>query len=440
MTPREIAFSVLLKCENDASYSNIGIDSAITANGLSGRDRAFFTRLVYGMTEKKITLDYIIERCSSRKISDMDTDVLTALRTGVYQLFFMDSVADHAAVNESVKLISKRKKSAVSFVNAVLRKASGLKDGMVYPDKNADPAAYFSVYYSYPQWLCEMWIKDYGIEKCEKILIAQNVERYPDLRVNTLKTDRDSVVSFLEEKGISCEEGRLTPFSVRLKEPVPVSELSCVLTGDAFVQDEASQFCSSVLGAEEGMRVIDVCSCPGGKSFSLALCMKNRGEVFSFDLHGSKLSLVKKGAALLGLTVIETAERDGGDPDPILFSTADRVLVDAPCSGLGVIAKKPDIRQKTKESVGRLPEIQYRILSASSSYLKKGGRMVYSTCTLNKRENEEVAEKFLKERPDFSPVDFETPYGKKSQNGMMTLYPDTDFTDGFFISLFEKTR
>ena len=218
----------------------------------------------------------------------------------------------------------------------------------------------------------------------------------------------------------------------------PVSKLDILTEGKVFVQDEASQLCAEVLGAKEGQTVIDTCSCPGGKSFSVAINMNNIGKVYSFDLHGNKLSLVKKGATKLGIDVIETKEHDGSTFLEELKEKADRVLVDAPCSGLGVIAKKPDLRYKERSAIERLPDIQYKILDASSSYVKSGGVLVYSTCTVNRRENEDVVSRFLAEHKDFEIYDFETSSGIKSEKGMLTLYPDLYRTDGFFISRFKR--
>lgn len=438
MNARQAAFLSLEKMRKSGSYSNLEINSSIEKYGFSDADRAFYTRLVYGVTERMISLDRVIGHYSARPCEKIDPDVLTVLRMGAYQLLYMDSVTPYAAVNESVALVSKSKKSAGAFVNALLRRVAEKKDEGVYPDASSDRIGYLSAYYSYPEWLCRMWSDDYGYGKCESILKAQNEAPFPTLRVNTLKTTREELISGLKERGIFCREGDISPFAVRLDDGARIGTLDETADGRAFVQDEASQACALTLGAKKGDVVIDVCSCPGGKSFSLAIGMENSGKVYSFDLHASKLSLVGKGAKRLGIDIIETREHDSTKTVPELEGKADRVLVDAPCSGLGVIAKKPELRYKDKSAVERLPEIQYSILSASSRYLKPGGRLVYSTCTLNIRENEEVARRFLDSRTDFRPVDFALPNGKKSDGGMLTLFPDTDGTDGFFISLFEK--
>ena len=437
---RKVAYESLLKCEVRQSYPNIEIDSAIEKHGITGVDRAFYTALVYGTIERKITLDYIINSFSGRDIAKIDKEILVVLRMGIYQIIYMGSVPDHAACNEGVELCKKiGKKSASGFVNAVLRETIRKKESIIYPDKDKETVKYLSVMYSYPEWLCEMWLLDYGFDRAEKILSALNVSPDMTLRVNTVKTDKNSVLTYLADKEIKADKGLYAKNAVRLLQSCPISALDILQDGRVFVQDEASQLCAEILGAESGDTVIDTCSCPGGKSFSVALNMQNKGKVYSFDLHGNKLSLVQKGAKKLDIEIIETKEHDGSTFVEELKGVADRVLVDAPCSGLGVIAKKPDLRYKPKEAIERLPEIQYRILKASSNYVKEGGVLVYSTCTLNIRENEKVVERFLAEHKNFRPYDFDLENGIKSENGMLTLYPDIHKIDGFFISRFIRS-
>ncbi|MBR5323117.1 MAG: 16S rRNA (cytosine(967)-C(5))-methyltransferase RsmB [Clostridia bacterium] len=436
---RRIAYESLLKCEIKQSYPNIEIDSAIEKHGITGVDRAFYTVLVYGTIERKITLDYIINCFSGRDIAKIDKEILVILRMGIYQIMYMGSVPDHAACNECVELCKKNgKRSAAGFVNAMLRETIRNKEGIIYPHKEKEAVKYLSVVYSYPEWLCEMWFADYGFERAEKMLSALNISPDMTLRVNPLKTDRNSVISYLENKEIKADSGLYAKNAVRLLQSCPVSALDILQDGHVFVQDEASQLCAEILGAESGETVIDTCSCPGGKSFSIALNMQNKGKVYSFDLHGNKLSLVEKGAKRLGVEIIETKEHDGSTFVEVMKESADRVLVDAPCSGLGVIAKKPDLRYKEKSAIERLPDIQYKILNASSNYVKKGGVLVYSTCTINIRENEKVVERFLAEHKEFDAFDFDLENGIKSEKGMLTLYPDIHKTDGFFISRFIK--
>lgn len=439
MNVREIVFKSLLKCEKNKSYPNIEIDSAIEKYKIESQDRAFYTALVYGVIERKITLDYIISALSSRDITKIDTEILVILRMGVYQILYMGSVPDHAACFECVELCRKNnKRSASGFVNALLRETIRKKEKIEFPDKEKQPITYLSVSYSYPEWLCEMWLNDFGFEKCESILNSLNNSPDLTLRVNALKTDRNNVLDYLAQKEIKADNGLYAENAVRILQSCPISALEILQDGRVFVQDEASQICAEVLDAQKGDLVIDTCSCPGGKSFSVAINMGNSGKVYSFDLHASKLSLVQKGAKKLGIDIIEAREHDGSTSCSELVGKADRVLVDAPCSGLGVIAKKPDLRYKEKSAIERLPEIQYKILNASSAYLKSGGVLVYSTCTINRRENEEVVSRFLAEHSEFEIFDFDLGNKIKSQDGMLTLYPDITKTDGFFISRFRR--
>jgi 16S rRNA (cytosine967-C5)-methyltransferase len=285
-----------------------------------------------------------------------------------------------------------------------------------------------------PTWICQKWSEDYGEDEAEEILSAINVNPPITLRVNTLKTTRDELIERLRSKGIEAEKTSLSDSGIKLTKSVAVSELDVLGEGLCYVQDEASQLCVSALGARPGETVIDTCSCPGGKSFGIAMDMGNEGRLISLDLHESKLSLVKNGAEKLGISIIDASVHNGSSPKDELIGKADRVLTDAPCSGLGVIAKKPDLRYKSFEDISKLPEIQYKILCASSKYVKSGGTLVYSTCTLNKDENEMVAKRFLEENKDFSPNSEGMPFGES----MVTLFPSEHGTDGFFIAKFIK--
>ncbi len=414
-----------MACERDGKFANLEVNAALVSSELTGADGGLYTRLVYGVLERKITLDYIIDGISDRPASTLDRDVLNAIRMGLYQMLWMDRVPDHAAVSESVELVPRAKKS---FVNAVLR--GFLRNGkqVNYPAEG-EMSYLLSVKYSFPEELCRLYMDSYGAECAEGILDASNREPPIALRVNTLR-----------ENGAACAErlgGRLSQLApdVVLTEEFSEAVRSGIAEGDFFVQDEASRICTAVLGAKPGETVIDTCACPGGKTFSAALDMENSGKIYAFDLHKNKLSLIEKGAARLGIGIIETAENDARHPLPELVGKADRVLCDAPCSGLGVIAKKPDIRYKALDAVSRLPEIQYGVLCGASEYVRAGGVLVYSTCTLNKAENEEIVVRFLAEHPDFAPV-ADDAFGLCE--GMRTFFPHTDGCDGFFIAKMRK--
>ena len=429
---REVAFKVLKDAEKNRTYSNIAVDRALSQSELSGADRGLVTAIVMGVTERKLTLDAMISSLS-QKGEQTDSDARVLLRMGIYQLYFLDRIPDHAAVNETVALAPKRLRG---FINAVLReflrrRESGRLESL-FPSREEDMLGYLSVKYSFPKDVCAEFIKIYGTERTEVIFEKFNSAPPLTLRINTLKISRDDYSGRLRESGIDFRLSDRLENAVLL-DGVAYNEVPGVGEGWFFIQDEASQICVEALGAESGETIVDVCSCPGSKSFGSAIRMGNEGKIHSFDLHKSKLPLIERNAERLGISIIETAERDGRTPDESLFGRADRVLCDVPCSGLGVIAKKPEIRYKNISEFERLPEIQYEILSASARYVRKGGILVYSTCTVLPRENRENVERFLSEHKDFEAVDFRV--GElRSAGGMLSLSPDIDGTDGFFVA------
>ena len=429
---REVAFKVLKDAEKNRTYSNIAVDRALSRSELLGADRGLVTAIVMGVVERKLTLDAIISSLS-QKGEQTDSDARVLLRMGIYQLYFLDRIPDHAAVNETVALAPKRLRG---FINAVLReflrrRESGRLESL-FPSREEDMLGYLSVKYSFPKDVCAEFIKIYGTERTEVIFEKFNSAPPLTLRINTLKISRDDYAGRLRESGIDFRLSDRLENAVLL-DGVAYNELPGVDEGWFFIQDEASQICVEALGSMSGETIVDVCSCPGSKSFGSAIRMANEGKIYSFDLHKSKLPLIEKNAERLGISIIGTAERDGRTPDESLFGRADRVLCDVPCSGLGVIAKKPEIRYKNISEFERLPEIQYEILSASARYVRKGGILVYSTCTVLPRENRENVERFLSEHKDFEAVDFRV--GELASScGMLSLSPDIDDTDGFFVA------
>ena len=433
MNVREAAFLSLMKCSAGGKYSNLEVNSAIKKYGFAGNDRALFTALVYGTIEKRITIDYIIGKFSDKPINRIEPKLLEILRLGVYQILFLDRIPDSAACNESVEIAKfHTHKGTAGFVNGVLRHIAREKNNIEYPPKGC--LEYYSVKYACPKWLCEMWLAMYGNEKSEKILEGINRNPHITLRVNTLKTNRVELAEILHKSGISCCDTVLSPFGLTLDAFTPISEVTPVAEGLCFVQDEASQLCAMAMGAVRGDFVIDTCSCPGGKSFGMAMDMENDGGILSFDLHESKLSLVKSGAERLGIDMISTGVQNGAKRKEELIGKADKVLCDVPCSGLGVIAKKPDLRHKAPDDIERLPDIQYSILENASHYVKQGGYLLYSTCTLNKKENEDNRRKFLDNHTEFEATAENMPFGKSE----VTFFPDEYGTDGFYMAKFKK--
>ena len=437
MTVRELTLSLLTDCEANGKYVNLSLSSR-RVDKLSGEERSFLTVLLYTVAERKITYDYYISAISGRSLDRIDPTTLNILRIGMCQIAHIDSVPDHAAVNETVALA--RNPGEKSFVNGVLRQAARLnKEGKLpLPPREKKVSRYLSVAYSFPQWLVKHFISLYGEDDTEKLLSHFNTARYTDLTVNLVKTDKEQYTKMLVDAGYTPISTVETKLGIRLDGSVNPRNLPGFEDGLFLVQDTACAVSAEALGVERGDRVIDVCACPGGKSFAAAILSGN-GEVTSFDIHESKLSLIEDGAARLGLTHVSVGQCDAEKPREELFGSFDKVICDVPCSGLGVLGKKPDIRHRDNQSLQNLPELQYSILSASGNYLKDDGVILYSTCTLNPEENERVVERFLEENSEFSPVDF-TVGGLKSTSGMLTLVPHVHGTDGFFIAKLRKEK
>ncbi len=429
MNIRKLALDMLIDYEISGKYVNLSLSSH-TADRLSLSERSALTALLYTAVEHKLTYDYYIAALSGRNIADIDIHTKNILRLGLCQILDMQSIPDFAGVNESVKLA--RNKGEASFVNGILRSAVRRKDSMPLPDKNKKYQRYISVKYSFPLWIVKMLAERFGDDGCECILDFYNTEKYTDITVNTNKTEKE----LLKEK-LGAQVHIDNALSLRIPSSVNPERLSGFSEGEFFVQDTASATAMEALSPKAGDVIVDVCACPGGKSFASAILMENNGEIYSFDLHESKLSLITSGAERLGISIIKAAERDATHPDAGLFSLADKVICDVPCSGLGVLGKKPDLRYKTEESVMALPSLQLEILTQSAKYLRCGGHLLYSTCTLNTAENEEVIAAFLSENPDFETVDFFVG-ALKSDGGMLTLIPHIHKTDGFFMAKLKR--
>ena len=423
MTPRQLAFSLLQKVEKNDSFLNLALDHALSDCALSATDRALASALIYGVTERRITLDYQIARLSSRPTEQIEPSVRTALRLGLYQMIYLDRIPAYAAISETVSLLPKR---SAGFANAILRFFSR-NPVVALPDKKDGVAEYLSVAHSVCLPLGRRLLSIYGEERAESILRAFEQPSETTLSVNTLRTSREDLLSHLPDAKPTpyAPNGILTRGAIR--------ELYGFSEGMFFVQDEASQICVEALGAEPNETVMDICACPGSKSFGSAIRMRNKGQVLSFDLHAKKLPLIESGAARLGITIIKTAERDGRSLLPEMEGVADRVLCDVPCSGFGVLSKKPEIRYKNPDDMQTLPDIQAAILDNACRYVRVDGVLVYSTCTILPEENEENVRRFLDAHPEFSLTPFSI--GELSVgSGMITLLPDTHSTDGFFVA------
>ncbi len=386
---------LLVKVEKNSSFSSIALDNTLSKNhDISDVDRRFISALYYGVIERRITLDAVIASYSKRPIDKLNLEIREILRMGIYQLLYMDSVPDSAAVDESVKLAKKNNQSASGFVNAVLR--SFIRDGKKLPDDS------LSLNYSCPEWLANMWLRDYGEEIALSVLKASLGRPPTTARFNTCKFGLKDIFSELASDGIEAVPDEVIKDCYDLKNCGSAERLSAYKKGMLHIQDASCQICAAELGAKEGETVLDVCSAPGGKAFTIAEIMNDTGNVLAFDLHEKRARLIDEGAKRLRLDIISAATNNAKIYNSEL-PVADRVLCDVPCSGLGVIGRKPEIKYNYsgEDDLSQFPIVQYEILKTSSRYVKPGGTLMYSTCTLNHAENDMIAEKFLRENADF---------------------------------------
>lgn len=422
---RSTALKVLGKVERDGAYSNIELSSALLQSGLDGRDSAFCSALVRGVLERRVTLDYIISRHSSVKLKKIAPVVLDILRMGVYQLFFMDKVPENAAVFESVELAKKYAKRSSGFINGVLRGIIRDESAFVLPD--GDGIEPLCVRYSVSPSLARLLSLAYG-DDAEKFLEASFGKPPLDIRVNTLKTSADELVASFTDSGIKAIRSDDLRDMLILETTGAPDALPGFAEGLFHVQDKASQLCCLALSPEPGERVLDICAAPGGKSFTLAEMMHGEGNVVSCDIHSHRTALIRSGAKRLEINCIQTIVNDATVGNPQL-GEFDKVLCDVPCSGFGVIRRKPEIRYKNADELSDLYSLQRTILKKTSEHVKKGGILVYSTCTLNPAENQDAVNEFLSENLNFELVPL---FGKGEC--MKTFFTHIDGTDGFFAA------
>lgn len=438
---RNLAFKILLKTEQDNAYSNLALNNAIKENNLSKLDASFVSALVYGVIERKLTLDYIIKQYSKIPLRKIELKTKIILRMGILQLLFMDKIPESAAVNESVILAkSQRLQKSSGFVNGILRNITRAEVKYNLPDKS-NKVYYLSIKYSCPQDLIKLWINSYGENNTVKLLDNLNGRPKISARVNTLKISREELISELQKENVIASVCNICDNAIYLEKTGSIENLSSYKKGLFHIEDISSQICVDILNAQPHDTVLDVCSAPGGKAFTIAEKMGDRGKIFACDMYEHKLKLITAGAYRLHINSIKTILRDAS-LDDVKLPLADKVLCDVPCSGLGVLSRKPEIRYKSDLIDNNLPQLQYEILCKSASLLANGGVLVYSTCTLNPKENNENIRRFLEEHKDYSPMEIKLPDGIKrafdEQPNELTLMPHTVGTDGFFVSAVRK--
>ena len=443
MKEREIALYAIIDILNEKAYNNIVLRKVLTKNKhLSMVQRAFITELVNGTLRNKINIDYIIGLYSRTPVEKMKPLILNNIRISVYQMIYMDKVPDSAAINEAVELTKKRGFGTLAgFVNGVLRNIARNKDNIKYPNKEKDPVKYLSVKYSYPVWIIEYWLKELDTETIERICLSNRVPPKVSACINTLKTDMPSLKKALSEDNIAVTSGVFKENALYLSKTRDITQTAAFSAGLYHVMDESAMLAVDILAPKPGENILDCCAAPGGKSFYCAYKMQNKGRIYSADVYEHKLELIKNGVERLGIDIIDTVLGNAAVINEDFIGKMDRVLVDAPCSGFGLFRKKPDIKyNKTEEDVESLAKVQRDILSNCQNYVKKGGCLVYSTCTISIKENLEnvkwFCQEFDYELEDISKyLNFECPTAK---DGYIQILPCDFNTDGFFIARFRK--
>ncbi len=391
--PRLKAYKILYQVIYEGGYSNIAINHGLRNTKFSNQDRGFITELVYGVLEKKFYLEYVLQKFSKTPLKKLSKEVKLILLMGLYQIRFMNSVTDFAAVDESVKISKKLFPKGGGFVNGVLRNV--LRDPNAFEIKNISGIKRLSIEHNVSSDIAELLVEQNGIEEATRILAAMGKKPNLYLRTNLLKTTRDKLEELLTNDGVTIERVPTEPVALSAQNLKRIEENSSYQSGLFTVQDLSSMQAVRTLDPQKGEKILDLCACPGGKTTFAAELMENEGAIDAQDISANKLKLVEQACKRLGITIVRTREWDATKRDDSQKEQYDRVLIDAPCSGLGIIRKKPEIRYKTKQQIESLYDTQQKILESGASYVKRGGILVYSTCTINRRENEEQVQDFL---------------------------------------------
>ncbi|MFD1775136.1 16S rRNA (cytosine(967)-C(5))-methyltransferase RsmB [Paenibacillus rhizophilus] len=445
-TARETALDVLVRVEQEAAYSNLLLNTSLQKAGLSREDAGLATELVYGTISRLNTLDFMLDGFVSKGTNKLQPWVRCLLRMSLYQIVYLDRIPPHAAVNEAVNLAKKRGHQGISgMVNGVLRSALRAGELPALPDGLGD-AERIALEHSHPLWMVKDWIRRYGQATAEDICRANNEPPSVSVRVNTTMTTRDKLLEEMLSQGLDAAPSQLSPYGIVVKGGGNLALSSWYRDGILSIQDESSMLVAEAVAPEPGMTVLDCCSAPGGKTSHMAELMKDRGTIIASDLHEHKVSLVQEQARRLGLESVEAIATDAlllaERYSPMTF---DRILLDAPCSGLGVIRRKPDLKwSKTPEDVASIGALQRELLQSVSGLLKPGGVLVYSTCTMESFENEETVNDFLRRNPQFAAADRGTPLGERLGNLLspdaagMQILPHYFGSDGFYIAALQR--
>ena len=444
---RELVLGILLEVTRDGEYSHIALRNVLSKyQYLDKKERAFITRVTEGTLEHMIEIDYIINQFSTVKVNKMKPVIRNILRSAVYQLKYMDSVPNSAACNEAVKLATKKGFSSLKgFVNGVLRNIERNLDTVTYP-KKTNLVEYFHVKYSMPKWILEQWLSKYNIETVEKMLVDFQKEKPTTIRCNLNRMSKAELISALELEGVEVKEHPYLPYALTISGYDYLADLKSFQQGAFHVQDISSMLVTQIAGPAQDDYVIDVCAAPGGKALHMAEVLQGTGHVEARDLTDYKVNLIEDNIMRSGMNNIKAVRMDATVLDEESIEKADAVIADLPCSGLGVLGKKTDLKYKmTEQTQEELVKLQREILSTVKQYVRPGGTLVYSTCTIHEAENEGNVEWFLKENPEFELISIDESLchelrGSVVNKGCLQLLPGVHESDGFFIAKFKKVN
>lgn len=447
-TAREAALRALHDVDVREAYANLALDHHLSKSKLEGRDRGLATELVYGVTRRRGTVDWAIGQVATRPLEQIDPWIRNVLREAAYQIMYMERIPKSAAVDEAVELAKQYGHAGVAkFVNGVLRNFIRKLPAFAWPDPATDPVGALAVTHSHPEWLVKEWTERFGTEQAVQLMEASNRVPTLTIRVNTLKASREQVIEALAAEGVKAEPTPHSPFGLIIHELTSASHLDrlkAMKQGLFTVQDESGMLVGPVLDPKPGQTVLDVAAAPGGKTTHLAALMNDQGKVIALDIHPHKVDLIEQTAKRLGVQSIQAVAMDARQVGKAMPERADAILCDLPCSGLGTLARRPDARwRKAPGDIDELVPIQREILESSARALKPGGTLVYSTCTIHPRENQEMVESFLAEHPEFTPDPIapflpETLQADAGDRHWVQLLPHLHGTDGFFIARLKR--
>lgn len=442
--PREIALKVLYDININKAYCNLSIKKSLNNPTLKLIDKAFIKQLVYGVITNKTRIDWIISKFSKTPIIKLSPWVLNILRLGIYQIIYLDKVPQSAAVNESVKLGKKYGHKKISgFINAILRNITRASIEELQPTTK-DKISFLSIYYSHPRWMVEMWIREFGLDFTINLLKENNKVAPITIRTNTLKISRQELMCLLQEEGMLVKEGQWCPEAIIIHNISNIEKNKSFQKGLFQVQDQSSMLVAHILNPLKEQLIIDLCAAPGGKTTHIATLMSNTGKIIARDVHEHKLILMNQNIQRLEISNIKLELFNALDLDENIIQKADAVLLDAPCSGLGIIRRKPDLKwNKKPDDVNTIISLQLKMLENAACYVKKGGYLVYSTCTINPSENINLVKRFLDKNSQFRLVPIKAISNKMTSHdeikqGYLQLFPHIDKVDGFFISKLQR--